>query len=238
MGVGPGDPAETLRLEHRREANEPEPDVDSLAFRVDRIGLERGCALFAGMLDCRREERPSDTLAAMADPDPEAADRPDGQVVDRGDRSRIDEAGHREARPEPAPADWLVALVGDEPRREGAVVDLGPEPLPIAACGRVAERRVAAPPGLAPATALAVAAEEHDHVVPTIGGGRSNDDRAHRIGRAWRPWRKVVRPTPPTAARKTIEPTTLIWTGRAFLMIPHTQIGKVFVVPETKLVMT
>jgi hypothetical protein len=238
MGVGPGDSAEALRLEHRREANEPEPDVDSLAFGVDRIGLERGCALFAGMLDCCRKERPSDTLAAMADPDPEAADRPDGQVVDRGDGSRIDEAGHREAGPEPAPADWLIALVRDEPRRERASVHLGLEPLAVAARRPPAERRVAAPPGLAPAAPIASAAEKRDHVVPPIGGGRSNDHRGHRTERACLEWGTVVRATPTTAVRKTIEPTTLIWTGRAFLMIPHTQIGKVFVVPETKLVMT
>src|SRR5664279_5995753 len=45
------------------------------------------------------------------------------------------------------------------------------------------------------------------------------------------------KPTIATAPRKTIEPTTLIWTGSAFLMMLYTQIGKVFVVPDTKLVM-
>src|SRR3954469_15613007 len=52
------------------------------------------------------------------------------------------------------------------------------------------------------------------------------------------PDRTELNSTSPTAPRNTIEPTTLIWTGSALRWLEYTQIGKVFVVPDTKLVTT
>src|SRR6266404_3919201 len=73
------------------------------------------------------------------------------------------------------------------------------------------------------------------------------DDGPIGQGSAWRlmdghrgtlPVRIVDSATSPTAERNTIEPMTLTWAGSAFFWMPHTQIGKVFVVPDTKFVMT
>ena len=71
-----------------------------------------------------------------------------------------------------------------------------------------------------------------------LGSGIGRHGLDPHLMRAARPLRRVVNATKATADRNTMEPTTLICTGSAFLMIPQTQIGKVLVVPDTKLVIT
>ena len=69
------DPLEAEALEHRRHPDVAERDVDAAAVRVDRVGLDAGCARPAGVVDDALEQRRGDTLAPVADADVEAENR-------------------------------------------------------------------------------------------------------------------------------------------------------------------
>ena len=92
---------------------------DAFARRdLDRVGLEGRRAVGPGVLDRRVEEGCRDALPAGVARDDEADDRPDRDVVERGEDLRGGEALVVLARREADPADGAVVPVGDEARSE------------------------------------------------------------------------------------------------------------------------
>jgi hypothetical protein len=166
---GQEDPAKAGGVEHRGQADISETGIDPAALGIDGIGLDPWRTGRASRCDDRTEQGSGDSAPAVANPDPEAADRPYGQLVDRRNDTRAIEPGRRASDADAAPADRLAVEVGDKAGRGWPRIDLGAEH------GRPGQRRLSGPagqatPGLAPAATVGtITAEEQLDVRPAIG---------------------------------------------------------------------
>jgi FMN phosphatase YigB (HAD superfamily) len=84
-------------IEHRGDPDVREPAVDTVAFRIDRVGLDSRGARLPRLLDHAVEKRCSDSSASVTRTDPEATDRPHRPLVDQRDRPRVHETGRLRA---------------------------------------------------------------------------------------------------------------------------------------------
>ena len=176
MRVGDEHPPEACRIEHRREPGEGEARIDASAARIDRVRLDaRRSRGLRGVHDAG-EERRRDAATPEPGSDPEAADRPDGEVVDRRNGPRAHEARRSGAHGHADPADRLVVEIGDEARRRVVLAHLPAE----RGRSRLATRAplgIGPAPGLAPAATLGTAVEEERDLLPALLGGGLDPDR-------------------------------------------------------------
>jgi hypothetical protein len=86
--------------------------------------------VITGKLHIRLQERTADAGTSMAAVDGETRNPPHaGVLVGQHPResSVTADTGESIPRPNPAPPDWLVVDVSDEPGRHGSVIDLLPQ---------------------------------------------------------------------------------------------------------------
>ena len=133
--AGLEDAAEARRSNIEAIPTNAKPTSTALPARIDRVRLDARCARVARRLHDVLEQRSGDAAPTVADADPEAADRPHRPIVDGRDRSRADESRRFGPHDDPAPADRLVAEIGEEPRRDRG-----------SSCARSAAGRLPGPP--------------------------------------------------------------------------------------------